>query len=136
VLYRSVRRLLARRRTPACTSATTTGRRPGPLSSTVAEQRAAASTCDGVDEAEFVAMRRQRDATLAMPTLLLPSVQVNMRAGHLPPPKTMAPLPQDSPRPALTHGVLPHPAQAPGPRLFAIPMGLCGLSLAWWRPPR
>lgn len=39
----------------------------------------------GVSEAEFVAMRESRDATLAMPTLILPSLQVNMRAGHLPP---------------------------------------------------
>ena len=38
-----------------------------------------------VTEAEFVAMRESRDATLAMPTLILPSLQVNMRAGHLPP---------------------------------------------------
>ena len=35
---------------------------------------------------EFVAMREARDATLDMPTLILPSLQVNMRAGHLPPP--------------------------------------------------
>ena len=34
-----------------------------------------------------VAMRRQRDATLEMPVLILPSVQVNMRAGHLPEPE-------------------------------------------------
>ena len=40
---------------------------------------------DGVSEAEFVAMRHRRDATLAMPTLILPSVQVNVRAGKLPP---------------------------------------------------
>jgi glyoxylase-like metal-dependent hydrolase (beta-lactamase superfamily II) len=40
---------------------------------------------DGVSEAQFVAMRRTRDATLAMPTLILPSVQVNIRAGELPP---------------------------------------------------
>jgi glyoxylase-like metal-dependent hydrolase (beta-lactamase superfamily II) len=39
----------------------------------------------GVSESEFVAMRESRDATLAMPTLILPSLQVNMRAGHLPP---------------------------------------------------
>lgn len=39
----------------------------------------------GIGEAEFVAMRTKRDATLSMPQLLLPSVQVNMRAGHLPP---------------------------------------------------
>jgi glyoxylase-like metal-dependent hydrolase (beta-lactamase superfamily II) len=40
---------------------------------------------DGVTEDEFVAMREARDATLDMPRLILPSVQVNMRAGHLPP---------------------------------------------------
>ena len=39
----------------------------------------------GLSEADFVAMRESRDATLAMPTLILPSLQVNMRAGHLPP---------------------------------------------------
>ncbi|MCB2062697.1 MAG: MBL fold metallo-hydrolase, partial [Novosphingobium sp.] len=40
---------------------------------------------DGVSEDEFVAMREARDKTLDMPRLILPSVQVNMRAGHLPP---------------------------------------------------
>jgi hypothetical protein len=40
---------------------------------------------DGIDEAAFVAMRTQRDKTLGMPTLLLPAIQVNVRAGHLPP---------------------------------------------------
>jgi len=40
---------------------------------------------DGVSEAEFVAMRTQRDATLSMPQLILPAVQVNMRAGQFPP---------------------------------------------------
>lgn len=42
---------------------------------------------DGVAEAEFVAVRTARDATLAMPALLLPSVQVNIRAGALPEPE-------------------------------------------------
>ena len=42
---------------------------------------------DGVTEDDFVAMRTQRDATLGMPALMLPSVQVNMRAGHLPEPE-------------------------------------------------
>jgi len=42
---------------------------------------------DGVSEDEFVAMRQARDATLSMPTLILPSVQVNMRAGEMPPPE-------------------------------------------------
>ncbi|MNL83927.1 putative metallo-hydrolase [compost metagenome] len=40
---------------------------------------------EGVGEDDFVAMRRARDATLDMPSLILPSVQVNIRAGQLPP---------------------------------------------------
>jgi glyoxylase-like metal-dependent hydrolase (beta-lactamase superfamily II) len=40
---------------------------------------------DGVDEEAFVEMRTQRDAGLGMPTLLLPAIQVNVRAGNLPP---------------------------------------------------
>ncbi len=43
---------------------------------------------DGVTEDEFVAMRRARDAQLGMPRLILPSIQVNMRAGEFPPPET------------------------------------------------
>ena len=55
--------------------------------STVSEERARnVHVHDGVDEASFVAMRKARDATLKAPALLLPSVQVNIRAGHLPPP--------------------------------------------------
>ncbi len=42
----------------------------------------------GTTEAAFVAMRQARDATLAMPNLILPSVQVNIRAGHMPPPES------------------------------------------------
>jgi glyoxylase-like metal-dependent hydrolase (beta-lactamase superfamily II) len=41
---------------------------------------------EGISEAEFVAMRQARDATLASPTLMLPALQVNIRAGDLPPP--------------------------------------------------
>ncbi len=53
---------------------------------TVAAQRAGnIHVRDGVGEDEFVAMRTARDATLGMPTLILPSVQVNIRAGELPP---------------------------------------------------
>ena len=40
---------------------------------------------DGITEARFVAMRTQRDATLAMPVLILPAVQINIRAGQMPP---------------------------------------------------
>lgn len=54
--------------------------------STVEEQRQNnIHVKDGISEEAFVAMRTQRDATLDMPVLILPSVQVNMRAGHLPP---------------------------------------------------
>lgn len=55
---------------------------------TVAEQRARnIHMKDGVSEEAFVKMRTERDATLEMPRLILPSVQVNMRAGQLPPPE-------------------------------------------------
>lgn len=55
---------------------------------TIAAQRAGnIHVRDGVSEAEFVELRTRRDATLAVPDLLYPSVQVNVRAGHLPPPE-------------------------------------------------
>lgn len=55
---------------------------------TVADQRGAnVHVHEGVTEDEFVAMRTARDATLAMPVLMLPAVQVNMRAGRLPDPE-------------------------------------------------
>ena len=56
--------------------------------STVADERAQnVHVRNGISEEEFVAMRHARDATLGMPTLILPSVQVNMRAGQLPEPE-------------------------------------------------
>lgn len=58
------------------------------FASTVAEERAHnVHVRNGISEEEFVAMRTRRDATLEMPTLLLPAVQVNMRAGHFPEPE-------------------------------------------------
>ncbi|WP_151446610.1 MBL fold metallo-hydrolase [Lacisediminimonas profundi] len=55
---------------------------------TVAEQRARnIHIHDGVSEEDFVALRTKRDALLAMPVLILPSVQVNIRAGEMPPPE-------------------------------------------------
>jgi glyoxylase-like metal-dependent hydrolase (beta-lactamase superfamily II) len=55
---------------------------------TVAEERAKnIHVREGVAEPEFVRMRTERDKTLAVPTLLMPSIQVNMRAGELPPPE-------------------------------------------------
>jgi glyoxylase-like metal-dependent hydrolase (beta-lactamase superfamily II) len=60
--------------------------RPVAFETTVAEQRANnIHVHEGVSEDTFVAMRTRRDATLEMPTLILPSVQVNIRAGELPP---------------------------------------------------
>lgn len=57
--------------------------------STVAEQREHnVHVRNDISEEEFVAMRTKRDASMDMPTLILPSVQVNMRAGHLPEPES------------------------------------------------
>jgi glyoxylase-like metal-dependent hydrolase (beta-lactamase superfamily II) len=53
---------------------------------TVAEQREKnIHVHDGISEAQFVEMRTQRDSTLEMPVLILPAVQINLRAGELPP---------------------------------------------------
>ncbi len=57
--------------------------------STVQEQREGnVQIHAGVDEAAFVAFRKQRDATLSMPALIVPAVQVNVRAGEMPPPES------------------------------------------------
>jgi len=89
-LYRSVRRLLAlpgETRLFMCHDYPPAGRGPK-WESTVAEQRAHnIHVHDGVSEDEFVAMRTARDRTLDMPTLILPSIQVNIRAGEMPPPE-------------------------------------------------
>ena len=90
-LYRSVRRVLA---LPPDTQLYlchdyAPGGRPAQHVTTVAQQRTAnIHIHDGISEADFVAMRRARDATLKMPALILPAVQVNMRAGRLPPPES------------------------------------------------
>jgi glyoxylase-like metal-dependent hydrolase (beta-lactamase superfamily II) len=63
------------------------GREPQCLTTVAAQKAANVHVHTGISEAEFVAMRTARDATLAMPVLLLPAVQVNMRAGQLPPPE-------------------------------------------------
>ena len=60
--------------------------RPVNFETTVAEQKVKnIHVHDGISEAEFVAMRTKRDATLEMPVLILPAVQINIRAGELPP---------------------------------------------------
>ena len=89
-LYRSIRRLLSlppETRLFMCHDYKAPGRDHYAWETTVAAQRARnIHVHDGVSEAEFVALRTRRDATLAAPVLLLPSVQVNIRAGNFPPP--------------------------------------------------
>lgn len=90
-LFRSLRRILAlppATRLFMCHDYLPEGRSDYVWESTVAAERAGnVHAHDGIAEDDFVAMREARDATLAMPRLILPSVQVNMRAGHLPPPE-------------------------------------------------
>jgi glyoxylase-like metal-dependent hydrolase (beta-lactamase superfamily II) len=87
-LYRSIRRLLALpppTRLWMCHDDKAPGRDTYAWQSTVAEQRAHnPHVKDGVTEEEFVAFRTKRDATIAAPLLLLPSIQVNIRAGRFP----------------------------------------------------
>lgn len=87
-LYRSIRRLLSLAddtRLFLCHDYTAPGRDEYRWETTVAEQRqASVHIHDGVDEDSFVAMREARDATLSAPRLLLPSIQVNIRAGRFP----------------------------------------------------
>ncbi|WP_299015190.1 MBL fold metallo-hydrolase [uncultured Caulobacter sp.] len=90
-LYASVRRLLAlppQTRMFLCHDYLPPTREEFRWETTVAEQRAHnIHLHDGVSEGEFVGKRRARDATLPMPRLILPSVQVNIRAGRLPEPE-------------------------------------------------
>ena len=86
-LYHSARRILAlpdSTRLFMCHDYPPAGRGPA-WECTVADQRARnIHIRDGVTEEEFVDMRTRRDATLAMPTLILPAIQVNLNAGQLP----------------------------------------------------
>nr|WP_314875318.1 MBL fold metallo-hydrolase [uncultured Pseudomonas sp.] len=90
-LYRSIRRLLAypdQTQLFMCHDYLPEGRALR-FVTTVAEQRASnIHIHQGISEDQFVAMREARDATLDMPVLILPAVQVNMRSGHLPEPES------------------------------------------------
>lgn len=90
-LYRSIRKVLSlppETRLFLCHDYKTKGRDDFVWQTTVAEERARnVHVHDGIGEEAFVEMRQARDRTLAMPVLILPAVQVNMRAGHLPPPE-------------------------------------------------
>jgi glyoxylase-like metal-dependent hydrolase (beta-lactamase superfamily II) len=87
-LYRSIRRILSlpgETRLFMCHDYKAPGRDAYAWETTVAAERDNVHLRGGVSEDDFVAMRTQRDATLKAPTLLLPSIQVNIRAGHFPP---------------------------------------------------
>jgi glyoxylase-like metal-dependent hydrolase (beta-lactamase superfamily II) len=90
-LYRSIRRLLSlpdETRLFLCHDYMAPGRNEYAWETTVgAERTGNVHVHQGVDEDEFVEMRTRRDVSLGMPKLILPSIQVNMRAGHLPAPE-------------------------------------------------
>ncbi|MFA5121707.1 MBL fold metallo-hydrolase [Zavarzinia sp.] len=91
-LYRSIRRIFAlppETRLFMCHDYKAPGRDSYAWETTVGDEKARnVHVHDGIAEADFVKMRKTRDATLDMPRLILPSVQVNMRAGELPPPES------------------------------------------------
>ncbi|HET6942555.1 MAG TPA: MBL fold metallo-hydrolase, partial [Sphingomicrobium sp.] len=87
-LYRSIQKLLSMppdTRLFMCHDYKAPGREEYRWETTVADQRRNVHLAACVTEDEFVRMREERDATLSTPKLLLPSIQVNIRAGRLPP---------------------------------------------------
>jgi hypothetical protein len=91
MLYRSIKRLLSlppETRLFMCHDYLPIGGRTDYAWETTVAEEAARNVhiAGGISEDEFVAMRDARDATLSAPLLLIPSIQVNMRAGKLPPP--------------------------------------------------
>jgi glyoxylase-like metal-dependent hydrolase (beta-lactamase superfamily II) len=88
-LYRSIRRIFAlpdATRVFLCHDYKASGREQFAHETTVGKQRRHnIHVREEIDEDQFVRLRSERDAALSMPRLMLPSVQVNMRAGHLPP---------------------------------------------------
>ena len=89
-LYRSIRKLLAlppQTRLHLCHDYPGTVRTPQWVSTVEEQRRDNIHVHEGIDEATFVAMRTARDKTLAKPVLLLPAIQINVRAGHWPAPE-------------------------------------------------
>jgi glyoxylase-like metal-dependent hydrolase (beta-lactamase superfamily II) len=89
-LYASIRKLLAlppQTRLFMCHDYPPDGRAPNWVSSVARQREGNIHVHDGVSEEQFVAMRTRRDAGLDMPVLILPSVQVNIRAGAFPAPE-------------------------------------------------
>jgi glyoxylase-like metal-dependent hydrolase (beta-lactamase superfamily II) len=93
VLFRSMRRILEalppETRLFMCHDYGPNGRDIRWETSVAEERRHNIHVRDGVSEEEFVALREARDRTLGMPRLIIPSLQVNIRAGHLPEPDAM-----------------------------------------------
>lgn len=89
-LYRSIQKVLAlapETQLHLCHDYPPEGRAPAWVTTVRQERETNIHVHDGISQAEFVSMRTARDKTLAMPRLLLPAVQVNVRAGQLPPPE-------------------------------------------------
>ncbi len=91
ILYHSIQKILTlppQTRLFVCHDYKAPGRDEFAWETTVAEERKSnVHVHEGIDEATFVKTRETRDATLGMPRLILPSIQVNMRAGELPEPE-------------------------------------------------
>lgn len=90
-LYRSIHRLLSLPEEVVlymCHDYAPNGRELKHVSTVGEQRRQNIHVADAISEDEYVKMRETRDATLAMPKLIIPSIQVNMKAGHLPEPES------------------------------------------------
>lgn len=90
-LYRSIHRLLSLPEEVVlymCHDYAPNGRELKHVSTVGEQRRQNIHVADAISEDEYVEMRETRDATLAMPKLIIPSIQVNMKAGHLPEPES------------------------------------------------
>lgn len=90
-LYRSIHRLLSLPEEVVlymCHDYAPNGRELKHVSTVGEQRRQNIHVADSISEDEYVKMRETRDATLAMPKLIIPSIQVNMKAGHLPEPES------------------------------------------------
>jgi glyoxylase-like metal-dependent hydrolase (beta-lactamase superfamily II) len=89
-LYQSIQKILSypnETKLYMCHDYPPNGRSPEFCSTVGAEKSGNIHVHDGIGEEQFVQMRTQRDKTLQMPTLILPSIQINIRAGHFPEPE-------------------------------------------------
>jgi len=87
-LYRSIKRILSfpdETKLYMCHDYPPPGRKIQSFSTVALQRKDNIHIHDGVSEDEFINMRKNRDATLEMPILILPSIQINIRAGHFPP---------------------------------------------------